>query len=84
MVRLICNDIIKVFDEVGEKNWRNAFQELLNTVDSTDKLKSNLRQMYGGMGSFNDVVLYSNGKPCLKENKKLADLRKKLFLEITR
>lgn len=84
MVRIICKDIIEVLDKVNEKNWQNAFQDFLNSSDSKEVLKRKIKQIYGGMGSFNDLVLYKDGNPCIKENQKLEELRKKLFEEVSR
>ncbi|MGH8780352.1 DUF6966 domain-containing protein [Paraburkholderia sp.] len=35
--------------------------------------------MYGGMGSLNDLVLYRNGQPLIKENNELDALRAELY-----
>ncbi|QND84420.1 Uncharacterized protein ChrSV_2193 [Chromobacterium vaccinii] len=34
--------------------------------------------MYGGMGSLNDLILYKDGQPLVKENVELDSLRVKL------
>ncbi|WP_420107405.1 DUF6966 domain-containing protein [Leclercia adecarboxylata] len=35
--------------------------------------------LYGGMGSLNDLVLYRNGKVLMSENDELDQLRRDLF-----
>jgi len=37
------------------------------------------RNLYGGMGSLNDLVLYRNGKVLMSENNELDQLRSDLF-----
>lgn len=35
--------------------------------------------MYGGIGSFNDIILYKNGQPLISENIEFDDLRTQLY-----
>ena len=78
-------DIINVLDSVGEINWKNAFlshyNRILNVANENDYKQAirGILGMYGGMGSFSDLVLYSQNKICVKETKKLDKLRKKLY-----
>jgi hypothetical protein len=41
-----------------------------------------LKKLYGGMGSFNDIVLHKNGIPLIRENDELDDLRHKLYKQL--
>ncbi|WP_423244526.1 DUF6966 domain-containing protein [Enterobacter kobei] len=34
-----------------------------------------MKKLYGGMGTFNDIVLHNNGIPLIRENDGLDDLR---------
>ena len=40
---------------------------------------SHHRSAYGGMGSFNDLVLHKEGVPVVQENDQLAERRERLF-----
>lgn len=40
---------------------------------------SNILGMYGGMGSFNDIVLYKSGQPLITENIEFDELRERLY-----
>lgn len=42
-----------------------------------------IRSLYGGMGSFTDLILRKNGVICEEENKKLDLLRGKLYESMT-
>jgi len=82
-------DIINILDSVGEINWKNAFLSHYNRILSAaneNDYKQAIRDvmgMYGGMGSFSDVVLYSQNRICVKETRKLDKLRKKLYSLVT-
>jgi hypothetical protein len=42
-----------------------------------------LKGLYGGMGSFNDIVLHKNGIPLIQENDELDGLRHMLYNQLT-
>lgn len=64
----------------GINDWASALDgcrsELL--ADPVN-VRSRILSMYGGMGSLNDLVLYRNGQPMVRENNELDDLRSKLY-----
>lgn len=64
----------------ASSNWvktiENSRKELLGNPTST---VSNILGMYGGMGSFNDIVLYKNGQPLISENIEFDELREQLY-----
>jgi hypothetical protein len=81
---LVINEINELLITVGEPDWSDAFNKFrqkCNDVDSENlkDLRVEILRLYGGMGSFNDLVLYKQGQPMLEENKKLDALRKELF-----
>ena len=80
----LIEKIIKLLTSVGESNWVNAFKNFRQKCDSVDidqleLLRSEILRVYGGMGSFNDLVLYKQGQPMIKENQELDELRTELF-----
>lgn len=85
MIKAIIKEIIEVLEEAGEDNWKRTFQHYLKDYDTMelDSLKRSIIRIYGGMGSFNDLVLSKDGKLCIKENNILDKLREKLFKEAT-
>jgi hypothetical protein len=65
---------------VNEKGWANVIRGLKERADvDLDEAKLQLRQLFGGMGSFNDLVLQANGQLFDTENDRLNELRNKLF-----
>ncbi|MEK8181232.1 hypothetical protein WMW71_12845 [Flavobacterium buctense] len=83
-VREYCIEIYKLLNEVGEIHWAKSFKIFISELEeSEDKsIYRKIISIYGGMGSFNDLVLYKNGILCRKENDELAKLRSELYLEI--
>ncbi len=84
MLILVIDKIIKLLISVEENNWSVSFMTFRERFNETDNqylelLRSDILQIYGGMGSFSDLVLYSQGQPLIKENQKLEVLRKDLF-----
>ncbi len=67
--------------EHNETNWADALENLAAEYpESPEATTAKIRAMYGGMGSFNDVILYgANGHPLRSENDELDGLRSRLF-----
>ena len=65
----------------GEANWAQVFRNLLSEYkNEPDLARGQIRSIYGGMGSFNDIVLHSsNGIPLRAENDELDQMRFVLF-----
>lgn len=81
---LVIEKIIKLLTSVEEKNWVNIFKTYRNRCESKNEkelvqLRNDIVRIYGGMGTFNDLVLYKQTQPAVKENQKLDELRKNLF-----
>ena len=75
----------------GEKEVaRAAIDRILNKypdidyIDKTDEeeIINYIQSLYGGMGSFNDLVLYIGESPSVDENERLDKLRRQLFEEV--
>ncbi len=86
------NEIIKTLKQIevilqtcSDTNWLPAIESFVSKLSSpgiNDRQFVVLREimgMYGGMGSFNDLVLFNGGKVCYKENEQLDMLRKDLY-----
>lgn len=61
--------------KISFPNWRN--KKTLPYIDIK------ILSIYGGAGSFNDLVLYKDGVFYMKENNKLERLRNGLYNKIT-
>lgn len=64
-----------------EIDWAEAFDELAAEYEaSPDVIRSRIRSLFGGMGSFNDLVLHSpEGRPLVQENRELGHMRSELY-----
>lgn len=72
--------IILILKNNGELNWANSLERCrLELKNDPINACSKILSMYGGMGSFNDIVLYRDGQPLIKENNLLDAMRKKLY-----
>ena len=83
----ILNRIISVLEESSESDWLKTLDEIskkYRTLTDDEKVvyKRKLLRIYGGMGSFSDLVLYKDNKVLYKENNELNALRKDLFEEL--
>ena len=68
-IRKILLEIIELLEIVGEYDWRTTLKGLY--VDNISSQKDWLRKikgLFGGMGSFTDLVLMKNGIICIDEN----------------
>ena len=80
--------IIRVLKKSGETNWNNSIinfhSELLNadTLSKQKNIARRILRIYGGMGSFTDLVLFRNKTLCIDENNELNKLRKELHKEL--
>ena len=72
-------------DMVGKDEYYyaffNAVLEKLNKPHDLEFLAKNIIPVFGGMGTFNDLILHKNQTtPLIEENKKLSKLKTKLFV----
>ena len=64
----------------GDANWSSAFERMADGFPSDpDETKRKVRGCYGGMGSFNDLVLHKQRVPLRKENDQLECMRQELW-----
>lgn len=79
-IKLIINELIKLFDEFNLFDWSKVFNRFLDDIDSNfEQVKYDILRNYGGMGSFNDIVLKKNGEYPIYENDKFSKLRGDLY-----
>ncbi|WP_239954906.1 hypothetical protein [Pantoea sp. Z09] len=64
----------------GYADWSASIFRLAKQYEiEPDVTKYSLLGLYGGMGSLNDLVLYSKGKILIDENEELDQLRSEVF-----
>jgi len=77
MIKNICKEIVELLNGFdNNKEWQKIFKNFLysDELKELSTLKKDIIKIYGGMGSFNDLVLHRNCEPCIKENRLLDDL----------
>lgn len=75
-----CLQINQLLEEIDHSEKSDTFVRLANQyVTDKNKALSNIRSIYGGMGSFNDMILYKEGKADVEANEKLSALREGLY-----
>ncbi len=78
-------DIVIILSSNDEDSWAKTFEKLGSELDvDYESSIYSLKKLFGGMGSFNDIVLHKNGTPLLRENDELEDLRHKLYKQLDR
>ena len=79
--------LIYLLDRECSQDWKRHFVDVRNqmsVVNTDSDLKKWVRRItgvYGGMGSFNDLVLSEGWKPLKEENRKLEKLKEILLEE---
>lgn len=64
----------------GYADWSASIFKLAKQYEiEPDVTRHSLLGLFGGMGSLNDLVLYSKGKVLIDENEELDQLRSNLF-----
>ena len=63
-----------------EKPWGTSLRRLLSEYAvNPNEAKADIRRLYGGMGSFNDVILQDANGPLRSKNDVLDRLRSELY-----
>lgn len=79
-IRKILLEIIELLEFVGESCWITTLKRLYSdNVSSQKDWLRKIKSLFGGMGSFTDLVLMKNGIICIDENNKLDQLRNRLY-----
>lgn len=76
-----CKQISEQLIACGEGEKAGVFLQLATEYQTRKKndVLMRIKRMFGGMGSFNDLVLYNNGQVAVAENDLLSTLREELF-----
>lgn len=72
-----------LFESAGEISWSRGIRALRNEFEIDPKTAmSKIHALFGGMGSFNDLILHHEGHPLFKENEALSRYRRQLYILI--
>ena len=75
--------IANILASNDESSWAKTFEKLGSEIDTNyESSLHSLKGLYGGMGSFNDVILHKNGMPLIRENGDLDEVRHKLYKQL--
>lgn len=85
-IKDILLEIIELLETVdNESHWISILKRLYaDNVSPWDYWLREIQSLYGGMGSFTDLILRKNGVICKDENKKLGLLCGKLYESVTK
>ncbi|WP_376782073.1 DUF6966 domain-containing protein [Pseudescherichia vulneris] len=79
-INKVLSEIVKILSDNDESSWATYFKSCENQLDVDYQVGIyNIRQVYRGMGSFNDLILHKHGLPLQKENDRLDQLRHELY-----
>lgn len=79
-VEVILSRLIELLRAGAANEWAVAIEKIKEEFEQDPSYSSQrILSIYGGMGSFNDVVLYREGQPLILENNELDDLRNRLY-----
>lgn len=86
-VQILLLELSKLLSRHSEARWGNAFLVLYKEsfryegVNYDHYFIREIMNLYGGMGSFNDLILHKDMKPLDEENDQLDSLRNQLYEE---
>lgn len=73
-------EISKILLDANINEWGRSMLKLSKEIEeNTEETKKKILRLYGGMGSFNDILIYEEGKISKEKTEKLDSLRLKLF-----
>lgn len=78
-IKQILLEIIELLESVGEYHWRAILKRLYADNSCRKDWVRKIKSIFGEMGSFTDLVLMRNDAICMDENKKLDQLRERLY-----
>jgi hypothetical protein len=79
-MKTVLQKIVNLLRSGGCEDWAARMEKLSSEIEeNSEYATSQILALYGGMGSFNDIVLCSNGRPLIKENDELDGLRGELY-----
>lgn len=83
-IKAYCIRITGLLSDLGEDSWLRSFEYFIAELEEHEDtaVYRKIISIYSGAGSFNDLVLYRDGKICIEENNELSRLRSSLYNSI--
>ncbi|MDF7671072.1 hypothetical protein PT276_07685 [Orbaceae bacterium ESL0721] len=79
----LIEKIESLLKDNDEQYWSGAFTFFKERFpEDPEGTRVKILSVYGGMGSFNDLVLSKNRVPLIKENNQLDALSEELYIKI--
>lgn len=79
-IEIVLKRMAELLREGELHDWANALERFRGEIRSSPSaIAARILAIYGGMGSFNDLILYSNGRLLVAENVELDALRSELY-----
>lgn len=79
-IKLILRRLKELLYFSNDYEWAVEFNRLEHEyIAQPNEVIQSVLSLYGGMGSFNDLILYKNGNVLGEENREFSLLRAKLF-----
>lgn len=79
-IEKVLREMSTLLDHNVETSWARYIDKLRYRMNiEPDNAIIDIKVLFGGMGSLNDLVLSKDGKPLIHENNKLDELRKELY-----
>ncbi|HDR2844100.1 TPA: hypothetical protein QCK30_002582 [Enterobacter sichuanensis] len=79
-INILLNKIIELLISCDESVWSRKLMYFREHLDSDyDHALLDIRSIFGGAGSFNDLILQNNGKMLREENNTLNKLQDELY-----
>jgi hypothetical protein len=81
---ILCT-IHEILELGSEKDWCHKFYKLIKLWEMSESVSERkhvareIKSLYGGMGSLNDLIIYRDKIVALEENDQLDRLRSELF-----
>ncbi|MFP2468885.1 DUF6966 domain-containing protein [Pseudescherichia vulneris] len=79
-IKNLLNSISILLDATNEKKWAEQFKHFHQQLDADyDTTLNEIKIVFGGAGSFNDLILQKNGQMLREENIALNKLQDALY-----
>ena len=76
----LLRQVIELLRKNDRNDWASVLLKLLHMLEYDPiSAKQKIRSLFGGMGSFSDLILYDQNNPLIEQNNELFDLRARLF-----
>lgn len=79
-IKTVIQEIIYLLSVHNERAWADQFAYLKEKLNADyQETLALLASMFGGAGTFNDIILHKDGWPLKEENQALVALKSKLY-----